>query len=91
MGRFVGAVRHNGLYTREFFGYLIVNIVKSYAVMHIPGGYYGFKDISVFITGCVCFVRELTLVVSLYKKTALRVGCASCYRFHLLSASKLLL
>ena len=61
MGRFVRAICYNGLYYGEFFGCLVIYVVKCYAIVYVAGSYYGLKDVSVLITGSRGFVGKLSL------------------------------
>ena len=63
----VCTVCYKSMDIRELFYYLIVNIVKSYAVMDIAGGYFHCQNNSVDIAGGMGFVGQLLLVATLYE------------------------
>ena len=92
MGRLISGIRYNNFCFRKCFRYLVVYLIKSYAVMDIPGSDHRFQHKTVFVTGSMGFVSELTLVAALYEQAAVWVGHA--FRNHtnlvFLPASQLL-
>ena len=77
----IGTVCHKSLNIRKLLYYLVVNIVKGNAVMYIAGGNFHCQNNTVNITGSVCFVGQLLLVVALYEQTTVRIGGADCDSF----------
>ena len=67
MGRLISGIRYNHFCFGKCFRYLVVYLIKSYAVMDIPGSDHRFQHKTVFVTGSMGFVSELTLVAALYE------------------------
>ena len=73
---FVCTVCYYRFYFRKVFYQFIIYIIKRYAVVNITGRYYCFKNKTIFVTSCVCFIRKLSLMFSLYEKSAFGISCA---------------
>lgn len=81
-GRFVGAVRYNGLMFGIVFTQFVIQRVKRYAVMHVAGGDMDAENKIVLVTGGMRFIRKTLFVFALVENAALRVGCGY-HRFFL--------
>ena len=88
----VCSVSYNRFHFRERFCYLVVYIIKCYAVMDISGSNYRFQYKTMLVTRGMGFVCELPLVVALYEHTTRRICHTTGHgsRFLLLPAGQLL-
>ncbi len=77
MRGFVRRVRYHGLNLGERLCYLVVDVIKSHAVMYVAGGHDRFQYKAVGIAGRVRLVSKLPLVAPFYKQSAVRVGHAA--------------
>ncbi len=84
MRDFVGEIDNNCLYFREICCHSVIRFIKGQAVMYIPGGNYRFQHKAMFVTVRMDFIRKLSLMLSLYKQTSVRIGYAPDYRTSLL-------
>ena len=75
---FVGTVCYYRFYFWKVFYKFIIYIIKCYAIVNITGGYYCFKNKTIFVACCVSFISKLSLVFTLYEQTAFGVSCALC-------------
>ena len=81
---FVCRVQNDGFYFGILFYYFVIYIIKSYAVMNIAGSYFYAYYITVFLAGCMRFIRELSFVLTFYEQSAFRVSVSSlrcCFSF----------
>ena len=57
----------------EFACYIVIQTVPRHAVVDVPCGYLYAQDKAVPVTGCVCFIGKLPLVLSFYEHSAVGV------------------
>ena len=67
MWRFVSTIGYDCLVLGKTLGYLLIYLVKRYAVMDIAGRDYSFQHKTVLVAGGMGFVSKLLLVFTLYE------------------------
>lgn len=67
MRGFIRSIGHNRLYPWKIFRYFVVNLIKGYAVMDIPGSHHSLQHKAVLVAGSMGLIGELPLVLSFYE------------------------
>lgn len=75
---------HNCFHFGKTLHNIAIYVIEFCAVVYVLGSYDCFQHKAVAITGSMCFIGKLWLVLTLHEKTALRICYAFCYRPDLL-------
>lgn len=86
MGRLVSRICSDAFCFRKGFCYLVIYLIKGCAVVNIAGCYYCFRYKAIFVTGRMGFICKLSLMLSFYEQSAVRV-CGALYTVFVFLAS----